>query len=56
MTEVGQVLKPGQVVSYDGLSFHVERVEKRRVMRVRLEVLEQEPEAQTDMVNSAGRN
>jgi CBS domain containing-hemolysin-like protein len=56
MTEVGQVLKPGQVVTYDGLSFHVERVEKRRVMRVRLEVLEQEPEPQTDMVNTAGRN
>jgi CBS domain containing-hemolysin-like protein len=56
MTEVGQVLKPGQVVSYDGLSFHVERVERRRVMRVRLEVLEQVPEPQTDMVNSAGRN
>ena len=56
MTEVGQVLKPGQIVTYDGLSFHVERVEKRRVMRVRLEVQEQEPEPQTDMVNSAGRN
>src|SRR6185295_12126182 len=56
MTEVGQVLKPGQIVTYDGLSFHVERVEKRRVMRVRLEVTEQEPEPQSDMVNSAGRN
>jgi CBS domain containing-hemolysin-like protein len=56
MTEVGQVLKPGQVVTYDGLSFHVERVEKRRVMRVRLEVKEQEPEQQTDMANTAGRN
>jgi len=56
MTEVGQVLKPGQIVTYDGLSFHVERVEKRRVMRVRLEVSEQESEPQPDMVNSAGRN
>ena len=56
MTEVGQVLKPGQVVTYDGLSFHVERVEKRRVMRVRLEVLEQKPEPQTNMVNTASRN
>jgi len=56
MTEVGQVLKPGQIVSYDGLSFHVERVERRRVMRVRLEVLQQEPEPQADMVNTASRN
>ncbi|HEV8133166.1 MAG TPA: hemolysin family protein [Pyrinomonadaceae bacterium] len=56
MTEVGQVLKPGQIVTYDGLCFHVERVEKRRVMRVRLEVQEQERELQSDMVNSAGRN
>src|ERR1041385_3853773 len=56
MTEVGQVLKPGQIVTYDGLSFHVERVEKRRVMRVRLEVSEQESEAAPDMVNTATRN
>jgi CBS domain containing-hemolysin-like protein len=56
MTEVGQVLKPGQVVPYDGLSFHVERVEKRRVMRVRLEVMEQKPEQQPDLANTAGRN
>ena len=56
MTEVGQVFKPGQTVTYDGLSFHVERVEKRRVMRVRLEVTEQAPESQPDMANTAGRN
>jgi CBS domain containing-hemolysin-like protein len=39
MTEAGHVLKPGEVVTYDGLVFHVERVEKRRVMRVKLEIL-----------------
>jgi len=56
MTEVGQVLKPGEVISYDGLLFHVERVEKRRVMRVRLEVLEQTiEEPRGDVVNTAGR-
>src|SRR6185295_10300733 len=38
MTEAGQVLKPGEVIKYDGLIFHVERVEKRRVLRVRLEI------------------
>src|SRR5688572_1875757 len=42
MTEAGHVLKPGEVVTYDGLVFHVERVEKRRVMRVRLEIVHKE--------------
>ena len=36
MTEAGHVLKPGEVVQHDGLVFKVERVEKRRVMRVKL--------------------
>jgi CBS domain containing-hemolysin-like protein len=40
MTEAGHVLKPGEVVCYNGLSFQVERVERRRVMRVSLEVPE----------------
>jgi CBS domain containing-hemolysin-like protein len=40
MTEAGHVLKPGEVVQYDGLVFKVERVEKRRVRRVRLEIAE----------------
>lgn len=48
MTESGQILKPGEVIEYDGLKFHVERVEKRRVMRVRLELPEKtEVEADT---------
>lgn len=40
MTEAGHVLKPGEKVNYDGLQFQVERVERRRVMRVRLEITE----------------
>jgi CBS domain containing-hemolysin-like protein len=44
MTESGQILKPGEVISYDDLHFHVERVEKRRVMRVRLELPENKVE------------
>ena len=39
MTEAGHVLKPGEVVQYDGLVFKVERVEKRRVMRIKLELV-----------------
>ena len=46
MTEAGHVLKPGEVVKYDGLVFHVERVEKRRVMRVKLEILETDGEGE----------
>src|SRR6202008_2443849 len=38
MTEAGHVLKPGEVVQKDGLVFEIERVEKRRVMRVKLEI------------------
>lgn len=40
MTEAGRVLKPGEVVQHDGLVFKIERVEKRRVMRVKLELLQ----------------
>jgi CBS domain containing-hemolysin-like protein len=46
MTEAGHVLKPGEVVKHDGLVFHVERVEKRRVMRVKLEILETDGEGE----------
>ena len=38
MTEAGHVLKPGEVVQHDGLVFKIERVEKRRVMRLKLEI------------------
>ena len=47
MTAAGHVLKPGEVVPYNDLKFHVERVERRRVVRVRLE-LPQTTEAETD--------
>jgi CBS domain containing-hemolysin-like protein len=56
MTESGQVLKPGEVISYDGLSFHVERVEKRRVMKVRLEVPEPSTEeSEAHLANTASK-
>ncbi len=44
MTAAGHVLKPGEVVEYNGLVFKVERVERRRVVRVHL-FLPQEPVA-----------
>ena len=46
MTEAGHVLKPGEVVQYDGLVFRVERVEKRRVRRIKLEIVETDGEGE----------
>ena len=43
MTAAGHVLQAGEVVKHDGLLFHVESVERRRVTRVRLERTETEP-------------
>jgi len=38
MTEAGHMLKPGDKVNYNGLIFEVDRVERRRVITVRLEL------------------
>ncbi|MBC8029943.1 MAG: HlyC/CorC family transporter [Pyrinomonadaceae bacterium] len=38
MTAAGHVLKAGETVEHNGLIFSVERVERRRVMRVRLQL------------------
>jgi CBS domain containing-hemolysin-like protein len=38
MTEAGHVLKPGDKVNYNGLRFEVDRVERRRVISVKLEL------------------
>jgi CBS domain containing-hemolysin-like protein len=46
MTEAGHVLKPGEVVQHDGLVFRIERVEKRRVMRVKLDIIKTEGEGE----------
>ena len=40
MTRAGHVLKPGEVVQHDGLTFRIERVEKRRVRRIKLEIVQ----------------
>jgi len=53
MTEAGHVLKLGEVVQHNGLIFKVERIEKRRVMRVRLEIVQTEREEVDDELNRA---
>ncbi|HKR61592.1 MAG TPA: hemolysin family protein [Pyrinomonadaceae bacterium] len=45
MTVAGHVLKPAEVVKHNGLVFKVERVERRRVVRVRLTVLQEASES-----------
>ena len=42
MTEAGHILQPGEVVAHDSLKFHVEKVERRRVLRVKLELPEKD--------------
>jgi len=55
MTVSGHVLKPGDVVTHNGLQFRVERVERRRIMRVSLELPEEKEEAtENDETNRVG--
>ena len=58
MTVAGHVLKVGEIVSYNDLKFRIERVERRRVMRVSLELPESvaglDPEAAHAIAQSRG--
>jgi len=38
MTEAGHILQPGDIINYNSLAFEVDRVEKRRVISVRLKL------------------
>jgi CBS domain containing-hemolysin-like protein len=40
MTEAGHVLQAGEIIQHDGLRFHVDKVERRRLLRVRLQLPE----------------
>jgi CBS domain containing-hemolysin-like protein len=48
MTEAGHVLQPGELIEHDGLKFHVEKVERRRVLRVKLELPEKREEMKSE--------
>lgn len=39
MARAGHVLQSGEVIPFNGLRFHIERVERRRLLKVRLELL-----------------
>ena len=53
MTEAGHVLQAGEVIEYGKLRFTVERVERRRLLSVRLEVPEQESEVPIEAATGA---
>jgi len=53
MTEAGHVPEPGEVIQRDGLVFRIERVEKRRVRRVKLEIEQTDEEG--EMTNELDR-
>jgi CBS domain containing-hemolysin-like protein len=53
MTVAGHVLQPDEVIDHDGLRFHIEKVERRRLMRVRLELPEKKPEANSEKSGAA---
>ena|SRR5947209_1717862 len=52
MSIAGHVLRAGEVVTYNGLIFKVERVERRRVMRVLLELPETTEASELQTVTS----
>jgi putative hemolysin len=49
MNVAGHVLQPGETIAHDGLRFHVERVERRRLVLVRLELPEKKDEHPTGL-------
>jgi CBS domain containing-hemolysin-like protein len=53
MTEAGHVLQPAEVIKSNGLKFIVEKVERRRLLRVRLEMPEQLPELKSGETEGA---
>jgi CBS domain containing-hemolysin-like protein len=41
MTAAGHVLRPGEAISHNGLMFHIDRVDRRRIIQVKLELPEE---------------
>jgi CBS domain containing-hemolysin-like protein len=53
MSVAGHVLQPGEVIEHEGLRFSVEKVERRRLLRVRLELPEKKPQTEVAETISA---
>src|SRR5436853_838672 len=48
MTAAGHVLQPGEIIEHDGWRFRVEKVERRRLLRLRLELPENKEQADAE--------
>lgn len=55
MTEAGHILRPGDTINYNGLIFVVDRVERRRVTSVRLEVSTEPKTAAAEATSEGAR-
>jgi len=53
MTAAGHVLQPGEIIEHEGLRFRVEKVERRRLLLVRLELPEKKEQADAEPRRSA---
>jgi CBS domain containing-hemolysin-like protein len=53
MTEAGHVLQADEVIEYDGLRFIIQKVERRRLLQVRLELPEKKVETAAETVTTA---
>src|SRR6267378_4725989 len=53
MTKAGHVLQADEVIHYEGLRFHIEKVERRRLLRVRLELPEKKIAQTPDTMDAA---
>lgn len=53
MTIAGHVLQSGEVIERDGLRFHIEKVERRRLVQVRLELLAEKAENTPEAASGA---
>src|SRR5436190_12482890 len=47
MSVAGHLLQPGETIEYDGLRFEIEKVERRRLLQVKLQMPEKKPETET---------
>ncbi len=56
MSAAGHVLQPGEVIQHNGLRFHIERVERRRLLRVRLELPEKPAATRAETATGAANS
>ena len=47
MSVAGHLLQPGEIIEYDGLRFEIEKVERRRLLQVKLQLPEKKAETET---------